>query len=113
MNQDQLLSLVRTVLQILGTAVVAHGTLGINSVMWEQISGAVIIIAPTIWSMYAHTQAAAIASVAANPDVKSIVVTTGASDGTLSAAQDPASPKVLMTTPDISAAIAQTPTKGT
>lgn len=111
MNQDQVLSLLRTVLQIIGTSVVAHGTLGINGAMWEQITGALLVLAPTIWSMYAHTRAAAIASVAANPDVKSVVVATGASDGTLAAAQDPTASKVILATPTISAAIAAGTTK--
>src|ERR1017187_979979 len=101
MNQDQLLSLLRTVLQIIGTSIVAHGTMGINGAMWEQISGAVIILAPTIWSMYAHTHESMIASVTANPDVKQVVVSKYAVDGAARAAADPTQPKVVneMATP--------------
>ena len=44
MNQDQFLSLLRTVLQIAGTILVSHGTLGINGALWEQIRGVVIVI---------------------------------------------------------------------
>src|ERR1017187_489095 len=95
MNQDQLLSLLRTVLQIIGTSIVAHGTMCINGAMWEQISGAVIILAPTIWSMYAHTHEAMIASVTANPDVKQVVVKANAVDGAARAAADPTQPKVV------------------
>jgi len=90
---------------------VAHGFMGINGALWEQISGVVLVVAPTVWSMFSHTNAAAIATVAAIPSIKSIIVQTGASDGALTAAQDPASPKVVMTTPTISAAIAASPTK--
>jgi hypothetical protein len=101
MNQDQMLSLLRTVLQIVGTIIVSHGTLGINGALWEQISGVVIIIGPTIWSMYAHTHENMIASVTANPDVKQIVVSKYAVDGAARAAADPTQPKVVneMTAP--------------
>ena len=95
MNQDQFLSLLRTVLQIAGTILVSHGTLGINGALWEQISGVVIVIGPTIWSMYAHTDAAKIASVTAMPDVKQIVVKADAVDGAARAAADPTQPKVV------------------
>ena len=119
MNSDQLLSLVRTLLQIAGTAVVAHGTLGINGAMWEQISGAVIMIVPTVWSMYAHTDTAKLASVAAMsgpeknaafvgipdsakiaavaamPDVTQITVKASATDGIADAVADPTQTKVI------------------
>ena len=94
-NTDQMLALLRTILQIAGTAIVAHGTLGINGAMWEQISGAIMIIAPTIWSMYAHTDASKIASVAAMPDVEKIVVQPNAGDGAGAALADPAQTKVV------------------
>lgn len=119
MNNDQLLSLLRTVLQIIGTIIVSHGTLGINGALWEQISGVVIVIGPTIWSMYAHTDAAKLASVAAMPgpqkeaafagipdsaklaaveampDVSHIVAVANASDGVQAAVADPNRPKVV------------------
>jgi hypothetical protein len=95
MNQDQLLSLLRTLLQVIGTAVVTHGTLGINGAMWEQISGAIIIIAPTIWSMYAHTDKANLAKVTAMPDVTQVVVKSTATDGVADAANDPTQTKVV------------------
>ena len=95
MNQDQFLSLVRTVLQIFGTIVVSHGTLGINGALWEQITGVVIIIAPTIWSMYSHTDKANLAKVTAMPDVTQVVVKPTATDGVADAANDPTQPKVV------------------
>ena len=119
MNTDQMLSLLRTILQIAGTIVVAHGSLGINGALWEQISGAVIVIAPTIWAMYAHTDTAKLASVAAMPgpakeaafagipdsaklaavaampDVEKIVVQPQAKDGAGAALADPAQTKVV------------------
>ena len=95
MNQDQILSLLRTLLQIIGTSIVAHGIMGINGAMWEQISGGVIILAPTIWSMYAHTHEGMIASVTANNDVKQIIIKANAVDGAARAAADPTQPKVV------------------
>ena len=95
MNTDQMLSLLRTVLQIAGTIVVAHATLGINGALWEQISGVVIVVAPTIWGLLTHTDAANIAKVAANPDVQKIVVSSQATDGTGAALADPAQIKVV------------------
>mgnify|MGYP001596853354 CR=1 FL=1 len=62
-NVAQLLSLLRTLLQIAGTAIVAHGTLGINGAMWEQLSGGIIMIAPVIWSMFVHTDDQALKTV--------------------------------------------------
>ena len=95
MNNDQALSLLRTVLQIVGTGIVAHGTLGINGAMWEQLSGGIIMLAPVIWSMYVHTDSQKIAAVTAMPDVAQIVVKAGAVDGAAQAAADPAQPKVV------------------
>lgn len=128
-NNDQLMSLLRTVLQMIGTAVVAHGFLGINGAIWEQISGAILMLAPTIWSMYARSDtsnlarvaampgpakqaafagipdSAKIAAVDALPGVAAVVVKTTAVNGTLAAANSTDTPKVIMTTPAVSAAI--------
>lgn len=82
-NTSQLLSLLRAILQVVGTILVSHGTLGITGAMWEQISGGVLVIAPVIWSMYAHTDAAKIAEVvklAADPasPVQGVITTADA-----------------------------------
>lgn len=95
MNQDQVFSLLRTVLQIAGTAIVAHGTLGINGAMWEQLSGGILMLAPVIWSMWVHTDASKIKAVTAMPGVAQIIVKTSAGDGAAAAAADPAQPKVI------------------
>lgn len=92
-NSDQLLSLLRTVLQILGTALVSHGVLGINGAMWENISGAILMIAPVIWGMFAHTDAAKVAAVvelAKQPDSPvQGVITTNTPEGVALAASIP------------------------
>ena len=94
-NTEQLLSLLRTLLKIAGTAVVAHGTLGINGAMWEQISGAILMIAPVFWDMYSHTDDKALKVVEAMPDVKKIVVDAAAPpDGAAAVVADPGRPKV-------------------
>lgn len=94
-NSDQLLSLLRTLLQIAGTAIVAHGTLGINGAMWEQISGGVLMLAPVVWSLFVHSDKGKLAAVAAMPDVEKIVVQPTASDGAGAALADPSMTKVV------------------
>ena len=96
LNQEQMLSLLRTALQILGTYIIANSTLGPDSThIWELISGLVMVIAPTVWSMFAHTDGAMIKNVTAMNDVKQIIVSTNASNGAGSAASDPNQPKVV------------------
>jgi hypothetical protein len=119
MNSDQLISLLSTLLKIIGTGVVAHGTLGINGAMWEQISGAVLMLAPVLFDMYRHTDtnklasvaampgpekavafagipdSAKIAAVTAMPDVEKIVVQPKATDGIGAALADPTQTKVV------------------
>ena len=96
LNQEQMLSLLRTSLQILGTYIIANSTLGPDSThIWELISGMVMVIVPTIWSMFAHTDGQMIKNVTAMPDVKQIIVAPGSSNGAGSAAADPNQPKVV------------------
>lgn len=95
MTSAQLISLLSTLLKILGTVVVAHGSLGINGAMWEQITGGVLMLAPIVWDMFRHTDGAAIARVAAMPDVEKIVVQPNAGDGVGAALADPAQSKVV------------------
>lgn len=95
-NQEQLMSLLRTALQMIGTYVVARGVLGADGAnLWQLISGLILMVAPTVWSMFAHTDSAMIKNVTAMPDVKQIVVAPNASDGAGAAAADPNQPKVV------------------
>jgi hypothetical protein len=73
MNQDQVMSIVRSVLQILGTGLVSKGVIG--DADWTTIAGAILMVVPVGWGIYAHTQQQKIASVAAMPEVKTIVAT--------------------------------------
>ena len=59
-NQEQVLSLIRTLLKVGGTVLAAYGY-G-NDATWEAI-GAVILLTPVIWDMVVHTHASAVATV--------------------------------------------------
>jgi hypothetical protein len=93
MNSEQVQSLVRTVLSVLGTFLVSKGLVGTAD--WTTIAGAVVMLAPVAWSMYAHTDTSALKVVAAMPDVAKIVAVPGASDGVAAAAKNPDMPKVV------------------
>ena len=95
MNSAQLISILSTVLKILGTIVVAHGTFGINGAIWEQISGGILMIAPVVWDMFRHTDGATVKAAAALPEVAQVVVKQNATDGVAAAAADPNQPKVV------------------
>ena len=93
MNQDQILSIARAVLQVVGTGLVSKGLIGTAD--WSTIMGAVLMVVPVIWGMMAHTDAAKVAAVEAMPSVKQIVVNSSiATDGIADAANDPLRPKV-------------------
>lgn len=55
MNLDQTLSLVRTLLKVLGSSLVTKGVVGSSA--WEDITGAALLIAGVVWSHYQHTDA--------------------------------------------------------
>lgn len=65
MNLQQVLSLARTALKVIGTALTTYGT--VSTGMWESISGLVILIIPIVWDMFVHTESNAVAIVAALP----------------------------------------------
>jgi hypothetical protein len=65
MNQEQFLSLLRTVLKIIGTLIAAHGSTKLDPSSLETIGGAVMLVAPVIWDLFVHKQSNAIAIVAA------------------------------------------------
>jgi hypothetical protein len=94
MNQDQVLSIVRSVLKIGGTLLVAYGY--VSDQQWITITSAVIAVAPMVWDMYVHTKQAKLAAVAAMPEVKGIVTTSTV------AAETP-SPKVVASAAQIPA----------
>lgn len=72
MNRDQILSLVRDILKIVGMGLIANGTVSAGG--WDiwttgivEVAGCGLVVGPIIWGQFAHTDAAKIASVAAMP----------------------------------------------
>ena len=72
MNQQQVMSVVRDLLQIVGTFLTTYGIF--SQEQWQPIAGGLLMIAPVVWGMLAHTQANAIAVAAAIPDVAKVEV---------------------------------------
>jgi hypothetical protein len=68
-NQDQYLMLVRAIMLIIGPLLAAHGVSASDqtalSTGVQALVGAALTIGPIIWGMFAHTQAATVAKVAA------------------------------------------------
>lgn len=68
------MSLLRTALQMLGTYLVARGVLGADGAnLWQLITGIVMMVAPTVWSMFAHSESSQIKNVAEMKDVERVV----------------------------------------
>ena len=124
-NIDQLLSLVRAILQIVGTVLVTKSI--VTTTDWTTYSGAILMALPIVWGLYAHTDTAKIEAAAAipsgagkdaafagvsdtaklkaveaMPEVTQINVKRSATDGVAAAAADPDRPKVV-TTPAVTA----------
>ena len=93
MNQDQVLGLVRNLLALGGGIAVGRGWL--NSEQLTLIGGAAGTLIPLAWTLFAHTDSAKIAAVAALPDVRKIVtIASPASDAVKAAVADASQPKV-------------------
>lgn len=95
MNQDQMLSLLRSALKVIGTLAVAHGV-G-NESMWSMITGVIMVSAPIVWDWYVHsTQGKLQAVTAIDPGIK-IVATQSVIDNhpaVAAAVNDPAQPQI-------------------
>lgn len=70
MNRDQVLSLMRDMLKIIGMALIANGT--VSAGVWEiwttvivEGAGFALVVGPVIWGQFAHTRTAKVADVAA------------------------------------------------
>ena len=118
MNLDQVLSLLRVLLSVggpVGALLIARGMsaeqVTVLSTSIITICGALPPVVAAVWGALAHTDAAKVAAVNALPkdQVVGVVIAPTATDGVLAAAQNPAMPKVVMTTPAITAAIALAP----
>lgn len=80
MNQEQMMSLLRTGLQIFGTMLMSYHLFGIDTTQWAAISGAVLMAAPAVWGVVTNRKASQVAKVNAMPEVKG-VVTTNTTEG--------------------------------
>lgn len=71
MNSEQLTSLLRTVLQVAGGMAIGRGWVDAETA--TAITGAIVTIAATAWSLYTRRSAGLVASAAAVPGVSTIV----------------------------------------
>lgn len=92
-NLDQILSLVRAILVILGSVLVTKGFPQSN---WEAIAGVVVMLVPVVWSMFVHTDAQKLKAVEKLPDVAKIVPVSipDPNSAVAAAVEDPARVKV-------------------
>ena len=92
-NTDQVLSLVRAALVIVGTILTTKGVVSVAD--WTTYTGAILMIVPPIWGLFAHTNSAQIATVAAMPGATIHVDTAVATGALAMAAADPSQPNVV------------------
>lgn len=94
MNQDQALGLARNLISFLGGIAASRGWFSTEQI--TMIGGIAAAVVPFVWTMFAHTDSAKIAAVTAMPDIRQVVVNTGAQQDTAAsvAASDPLQPKV-------------------
>lgn len=94
LTRDQMLSILRTLLKIAGTALAAHGVGNIAG--WEIISGAILTVVPVVWDMFVHSDAGVVKAAENNASITQVVINTDkASNAVLDAAADPNRPKVV------------------
>lgn len=78
MTQEQFASLLRTILQMAGAALVTRGYTDSETAL--AIVGGAVALGTTIYSLYIRRKAGIVASAAALPEVKSIVASSGLAD---------------------------------
>lgn len=101
MNQDQLLSIVRTLISVFSGIAIGRGwltadqaaSIGANVVV---IIGALATLVPLLWGVRMHSDSAKLAAVTAMPEVKIVVASpvAPADSAVAQAAVDPVQPKV-------------------
>jgi hypothetical protein len=72
MNSNQLLSVARDVLQIIGTFLATYGVL--TNEQWQPMAGAIIMIIPVVWGIYVHSKTSTLQAAARLPEVAKIEV---------------------------------------
>lgn len=96
MNQNQITGLARALVPAIVAYIVGKGYLSQSSA--ADVSAAIIALLAAGWSVQTHSDASAIKTVAAMPDVKAIVAQPNPADGMAAAVVDPAQPKVMSLT---------------
>ena len=61
-NQDQVLSVLRSLLTVGGTWLVSHGVM--TDTDWTTVAGAILAVAPIAWGWYAHSKKGKLAAAA-------------------------------------------------
>lgn len=94
-NQTQILGIVRMLMMALGSFLVTKGFLSSDQVAGLttsliQIIGPILMVAPTIWSLFVHTKAATVARAA---DIVPISASVQASAGVKDPVLVPSNPK--------------------
>ncbi|KMO21059.1 hypothetical protein [Methylobacterium platani] len=88
MNQEQLTALLRTLLQFGGGIAVGHGWIDAETA--TAVSGALLTLLVTAWSLYARRNAGLVAAAAAVPAVKAILADPATAQAVPSAKVRPA-----------------------
>lgn len=106
-NSDQLGSLLRTLLKVVGGILASHGYMKADPALWEQIAGVIIAAAPIVYDMLDKTQQATVNKVAAmiedpNSPVQGLVL-AATKEGAAIAAGAPSAGVVVAGTPDATA----------
>ena len=96
MNQNQITGLARALVPAIVAYVVGKGWLSQSDA--ADVSAAIIALLAAGWSVQVHTDANAIKTVTAMPDVKAVVAQLDPKDGVAAAVIDPAQPKVISST---------------
>jgi hypothetical protein len=77
-NADQVLTVVRSIITVLGTSAATHGI--ITSDTKTMLLGGATVVVPVVWGIIIHSDQGKIAAVAAMPEVKQIVTTKAIAD---------------------------------
>lgn len=97
MNSDMIASLIRSLMNIAGAYLIAHGMSQgdvANLTSWLVMGAGVLPIAiSTIWGLFKHTDANTVKAAAAIPGIK-VDVLANAPDGAQKVARDPSVPNV-------------------
>jgi hypothetical protein len=96
MNQNQIAGIARALVPAIIAYAVGRGWLTESSA--ASVGAAIIALISAGWSFQAHTDASAIKTVTAMPDVKAIVAEPNPQNGIAAAVADPAQPKVVSVT---------------